>query len=75
MSESRLPQRLIDSNKLSCSRLLQGTQSEDAQKPIRTIFFYSTLRVNVIEKPKLRRFLRLLTLKRIIIRTHQPCRK
>ena len=39
MSESKLPQRLIESNKLSCSRLLQGTQSEDAQKPIRTIFF------------------------------------
>ena len=75
MSESKLPQRLIDSNKLSCSRLLQGTQSEDAQKPIRTIFFNSTLRVNVIEKPKLRRFLRLLTLKRISIRTRQSCRK
>ena len=39
MSEPKLPQHLIDSSKLSCSRLLQGTQSEDAQKPIRTIFF------------------------------------
>ena len=75
MSESKLPQRLIDSNKLSCSRLLQGTQSESVTKANPHYFFYATLRVNVIEKPKLRRFLRLLTLKRISIRTRQPCRK
>ena len=38
-------------------------------------FFYSILPVDVTKKHNLRCFLKLLTVKRISIRTRQPCRK
>ena len=49
--------------------------NEKIQKSQSALFLYSILRVDFTEKLKLRCFLRLLTIKRISIRTRLPRRK